>query len=250
MDQETNHPFLPEQPSDHSVPSTASFDVTKLFLPVAIMVAAGLISGTLLYVNYAKSGTQLPPGEKGEAKVVDVSVDDDPVLGKNNAPVTIVEFSDFQCPFCRKFWEGALGDIKKEYIDTGKARLVYRDFPLDFHLGAQPAAEAGECAHEQGKFWELHDKIFASQAKKGEGTIQFTVADLKQWSKGVGLDGAKFNACLDAGKYKEEVAKDVQDGAAAGVSGTPTIFINGRAVVGAQPFAVFKAIIEAELAKK
>lgn len=246
MTEEKDHqPLLVEEPSSESVAPVASFDVTKLFLPVAILIAAVMVSGTLLYVNKigsAGTGAQLVRGEDTEP--VNVTGDDDPVLGRSDAPVTIVEFSDFQCPFCRRFFEDALVQIKKEYVDIGKVRLVYRDFPLDFHPGAQPAAMAAECADEQGKFWEFHDKVFAAQALQGQGTIQFGVADLKKWAKEINLNTIQFNQCLDSGKYKEEVAKDQTDGTAAGVSGTPTLFINGIRVVGAQPFATFKTIID------
>lgn len=230
-------------------------DKTKLFLPVSILIAAVLISGTLIYTgNSSKSvagnNNQLAAaGNNQPSGPVDVSADDDPVLGNKNAKVTMIEFSDFQCPFCRKFMTDTLPQIKKEYIDTGKVKLVYRDYPLSFHPGAAPAAEGAECADDQGKFWEMHDAIFNEQEKQGSGTIQFGVADVKKWAAQIGLDSAKFNQCLDSGKYKAEVEKDIADGTAAGVTGTPAIFINGRLVVGAQPFAAFKVVIDEELKK-
>lgn len=180
---------------------------------------------------------------------VNVSVDDDAFLGKKNAPVTMIEFSDFQCPFCRSLWRETLPQIKKEYIDTGKVKFVYRDFPLSFHSGATPAAEGAECARDQGKFWEMHDAIFEEQQKQGSGTIQFTADDVKKWAANIGLNTTKFNQCLDSGKYKQEVEKDIADGSAAGVSGTPATFINGRLISGAYPFAAFKVIIDEELKK-
>ena len=172
----------------------------------------------------------------------EVSVDDDPVKGPENAKVTIVVFTDYQCPFCGKFEREILPLIISEYVDSGKARVAIRDFPLPLHSNSEKAAEASECANEQGKFWEYHDKLFENQQYLG-------VSDLKQYAKELGLDTAKFNQCLDSGKYAGEVQKDLQDGQSYGVSGTPTIFINGKAVVGAQPFSVFKQAIEAELAK-
>jgi protein-disulfide isomerase len=172
---------------------------------------------------------------------VDVSVDDDPVKGEKNAPVTIIEFSDFQCPFCGRFFLEALPQIEEKYIKTGKARLVYRDFPLSsLHPMAQKAAEASECADEQGKFWEMHDKIFQNQ-----GTL--SLSNLKQWATDLKLDTKRFNTCLDSSKYASEVQKDFNDGQAAGVSGTPSFFINGQLLVGAQPFSSFQAAIESEL---
>ncbi|MBI5421378.1 MAG: DsbA family protein [Parcubacteria group bacterium] len=170
--------------------------------------------------------------------------DDDPILGDANAPVTIVEFSDFQCPFCGKFFNETFPQIKSGYIDTGKVKLVYRDFPLAIHEMAQTYAEAGECAHEQGKFWEMHDKIFGEQ-KNGVATV----ADLKKWGKELGMREIQFNACLDTHKYADEVAKDVKDGLDAGVQGTPSFFINGKLVVGAVPFSVLQKEIETALKK-
>jgi len=184
----------------------------------------------------------------GRAKV---SEDDDPSIGPKNAKVTIIEFSDFQCPFCRRLWKDAFTQINKEYIDAGKSvKYVYRDFPLSFHEMAQKYAEAAECAKEQGKFWEMHDKIFGEQEKQGQGTItSFNINDVKRWARELGLNGSKFDQCLDSDKYKDEVQKDFNEGSQAGVSGTPTLFINGRIVVGAQPFQSIKAIIDEELAK-
>ena len=162
----------------------------------------------------------------------------------------MIEFSDYQCPFCRSFWRDSLTQLKKEYIDTGKVKFVYRDYPLSFHPMAQPFAEASECADDQGKYWQMHDKIFSEQEKKGQGTITLTFDDLKLWASQIGLDKNKFNKCLDSGKYKAEVQKDFDDGSKAGVSGTPSFFINGRLLVGAQPFSAFKAIIDEELKKR
>lgn len=219
------------------------FDPSKFILPGAILIAALLISSSIIFYSFSVRGNVGPTGDSGEP--VDVSIDDDPMLGNPKAKVTLVEFSDFQCPFCRLFWGGVYQQIKKEYIDTGKARLVYRDYPLSFHTGAQPAAEAAECADDQGKFWEFHDKLFEEQAKKGEGTVQFSVNDLKKWAGQLsGLDMAKWNECFNSNKYTAEVKKDFEDGSAYGVSGTPTLFINGKPIVGAQSFSAFKAEID------
>ncbi|MDP3729140.1 MAG: DsbA family protein [bacterium] len=230
---------------------------SKLFMPIAILFAGVMISGAVLYTgissqtvtNTAAIVQQVAGNIPQAGGIVNVSADDDAVLGDPKAPVTLIEFSDFQCPFCRKFMKETLPQIKKEYIDTGKARLVYRDFPLDFHQGAKPAAEGAECARDQDKFWEMHDAIFDEQEKQGSGTIQFTTDDIKKWAANIGLNTSKFNQCLDSGKYKSEVEKDIADGSAAGVSGTPATFINGRLLTGAQPFAAFKVIIDEELKK-
>ena len=237
--------------------SEGGTDKSKLFLPIAIVLAGVMISGAVLWTRSspqtaANSGgtVQQAAGNIPQAGgIVNVSADDDASLGDPNAPITLIEFSDFQCPFCRKFMIDTLPQIKKEYIATGKVKLVYRDFPLSFHPGATPAAEGTECAREQDKFWEMHDVIFDEQEKQGSGTIQFTADDVKKWAGNIGLDTTKFNQCLDSGKYKKEVEKDVADGVAAGVSGTPAIFINGKLVVGAQPFSAFKVVIDEELKK-
>jgi protein-disulfide isomerase len=175
--------------------------------------------------------------------VVDMKalVDDDAVKGDPNAPVTIVEFSDYECPFCARFYSQTLSQIDAKYIQTGKVKLVYRDFPLSFHQQAQKAGEAAECAGEQGKYFEMHDKLFESGVTGG-------VASFKQYAADLGLNTADFNTCLDSGAQASEVQKDFRDGQAAGVQGTPGFIVNGQLVSGAQPFSVFEQIIEAELA--
>ncbi len=173
---------------------------------------------------------------------VEVSADDDAFLGDADAPVTIIEFSDYECPFCGRFFSQTLPEIKKEYIDKGLVKLVYRDFPLSFHPNAQKAAEAAECAGDQGSYFEMHDKIFENQQAIG-------VANLKAYAADLGLNTVAFSNCLDSGKYAQEVRDDTADGQAAGVSGTPSFFINGKKLIGAQPFDAFKAIIDAELAE-
>ena len=180
-----------------------------------------------------------------EAEAVEVEFDEneDPVLVEKNAPVTIVEFSDFQCPFCERFASQTFDRIKTDYVDTGKVRFVYRDFPLEaIHNDARKSAEAAQCAHEQEKFWEYHDKLFENQ-----DALSFD--DLKEYAQDAGLDTDKFNDCLDNEKYKDEVQKDLDDGEKYGVTGTPAFFINGKLLSGAQPFENFKAVIETELAK-
>ena len=173
-----------------------------------------------------------------------VSVDDDPVKGSKNAKVVIVEFSDFQCPFCARFFEQTLPSIERDYIKTGKVQLVYRDFPLSFHKYAQKAAEAAQCANEQGKFWEYHDLLFKRQNEwASAGEVKFL-----DYARELGLDTNKFNNCLTTGKYESEVKKDFQDGLQYGVQGTPTFFINGIPLVGSQPYEAFKQLIDQQLA--
>lgn len=167
-----------------------------------------------------------------------------PLLGNENAKVTIVEFSDFQCPFCRKFYTETLPQVKESYIDTGKVKLAYRHFPLSFHPMSMPSALASECASEQGKFWEYHDKLFEEQEKLGQGTVQYTIDDIKQWAADIGLNTAQFNECLDSEKYKDKIEKDLQEAIAAGVNSTPTFSVNGGIINGALPFSSFKAVLD------
>jgi protein-disulfide isomerase len=207
--------------------------VLAVLLVVSFIVDAGRDNGgTANTIKSTETDT--------ETSRVQVSIDDDTIKGDSNAPVTIVEFSDFQCPFCARFYTGAYQQIKQQYIDTGKVKFVYRDFPLGNHEYAQKAAEAAECADDQGKYYEMHDKLFE--------TGLLDVANLKLHASNLGLDTAKFDECLDSGKYYNEVQKDFKDGQAAGVDGTPQFFINGIRVRGAQPFSAFQQIIEAELA--
>jgi protein-disulfide isomerase len=180
-----------------------------------------------------------------------IGVDDDPVLGDAQAQVTIIEFGDYQCPVCRVFWKETLPRLKKTYIETGKVKLVFRDFPLPGHPMAIPAAMASECAEDQGKFWDYHDKVYREQDRRArEGEVaEFRVNDLKRWAADLALDTAAFNQCLDSGKYKQEVAADNATATGVGLQGTPVFFINGRAVFGAQPYATFQKIIDEELKK-
>jgi protein-disulfide isomerase len=161
-----------------------------------------------------------------------------PELGPAGAPVTIVEFSDFQCPFCGRA-EPALQQVRQKYGD--KVRLVYLDFPLGIHDHAIDAASAARCAGEQGKFWQFHDAMFADQSK-------LAATDLKADAKKLGLNTAKFNDCLDKGKYKSAIETDMAQGRELGVDGTPAFFINGRPLTGAQPFERFQTTIDEELA--
>jgi protein-disulfide isomerase len=163
-----------------------------------------------------------------------------PSRGPENAKITIIEFSDFQCPFCGKAYE-TVEQVMQTY--AGKVRLVFRNFPLSFHPYAQKAAEASMCANEQGKFWQYYETLFKNQQK-------LTVADLKDHAKSLGLDSAKFDKCLDGGEKASVVAVDQAAGQKVGVQGTPAFFINGVMLSGAQPIEEFKRVIDQELAQK
>jgi protein-disulfide isomerase len=160
-----------------------------------------------------------------------------PAKGPEGAPVTIVEFSDFQCPYCKQ----AKATADQVFTNfAGKVRLVFRDYPLPFHDKAKKAAEAGHCAEEQGKFWEMHDWMFDHQDK-------LDVPSLMEGAKGLGLDPQRFDPCLDGGKYAAKVAENTKAGEEAGVTGTPAFFINGKLLSGAEPYEKFKELVEAEL---
>jgi protein-disulfide isomerase len=212
------------------------------FVLLAILIIGAVVyftngSGTGLVVGAPSANPSVP---SAGAKVA-VSIDDDAVKGDKSAKVTIVEFSDYQCPYCARFWSDTLPQIQKEYIDTGKVKLVFRDFPLEsIHPNALPAAIAAECVKEKGgdkAYYQYHDKLFANSQS-------LTDANLKSWAKALGYN---IDSCLDSKKYQDEVRKDAKDGSSYGVQGTPAFFVNGKLLSGAQPFSAFKAAIDAEL---
>lgn len=159
--------------------------------------------------------------------------------GNAKAPVTIIEFSDYECPYCKRAFP-TISEVLKTYGD--KVRFVHRDFPLSFHQNARPAAQAAHCAQAQGKFWEYHDKLMASDEDPTTPQLQAAAGE-------VGLERAKFDECLAKAPYTAEIEKDVADGSNAGVNGTPAFFINGRMLSGAQPFEKFKEVIDEELSR-
>jgi protein-disulfide isomerase len=171
---------------------------------------------------------------------VDVQAGSAPSRGNPKAPVTIVEFSDFQCPYCVRA-RPTVSRVREVYGD--QVRFVFRHFPLDFHAQAQKAGEAAACAGDQGKFWEMHDLLWQNTAK-------LQVADLKAHAATLGLDGAAFAQCLDSGRFDGLVEGDLAAGQGYGVSGTPAFFVNGRPLVGAQPFEAFAQVIDDELQRQ
>ena len=175
-----------------------------------------------------------------------------PALGRADAPVTIVEFSDFQCPYCQRYFSSTFPELKRDYIDTGKVRYVFLDYPLDqIHPQARGAAVAAHCAEEQGKFWAMHDLLFQNQTA-------LQPVQLSQHARKLGLDGKAFDACLAAGRSGSRIAASMAEGVAAGVSGTPGFVIgktagnvvDGTLIVGAQPTEVFRKAIDDLLAAK
>ena len=171
---------------------------------------------------------------------VEFNVGDAPSIGPRDAPVLLVEFTDYQCPFCSR----ARPTIN-QVLDTykGKVRYALKDFPLSFHRESFKAHEAAHCAGEQGKYWDLNKKIWENQKS-------IKLEDLKKYAQEIRLNTQKFNQCLDEGKFSERVRTSLEEGQAVGVSGTPAFFINGRMISGARPFENFKEIIDAELARR
>jgi protein-disulfide isomerase len=168
-----------------------------------------------------------------------VAADGHPSKGPADAPIVIVEFSDFQCPYCQRAYP-TVAQVLNTY--GNKVRFVYRHYPLPNHPDARPAAEASACADEQGKFWPFHDQLFAN-------TARLSAPDLREHAKAAGLDAAQFAACVDSRRFRTKVETDVKEADDAGVSGTPAFFINGRPLEGAQPFEAFKQIIDDELVR-
>ena len=193
------------------------------------------------------------PTQPTASQVFRVSLDDDPVKGNPNAPVTMVEFSDFQCPFCLRFFQQTLPLIEENYIDTGKIKFVYRDFPLDsIHPNARPAHIAAECADEQGKFWEYHDVLFEKQSEWNRLSSADLSSQLNQYATSMGLESASFDSCLTSQSMADEVNADFLQAAQYGATGTPTFFIGNEKngfikLVGAQPYAVFQGMIDNQL---
>jgi protein-disulfide isomerase len=185
--------------------------------------------------------------------VANVSTAGNPIKGKKDAPVTLVEFSDYQCPFCSRFFQTTLPTLTKEYIDTGKVRYAFRDFPLDqIHPNARKAAEAAHCAGDQGKYWEMHDLLFQNQRA-------LEIDKLKAYASRLDLDSAAFATCVDTDKYKAKVQKNLEDGVEAGVRGTPSFFvgktrpdgtIQGVMISGARPATDFRQEIDRHLQDK
>ncbi|MBI2642665.1 MAG: DsbA family protein [Candidatus Wildermuthbacteria bacterium] len=220
----------------------------NFYLPAAILIAAFVIGGSLVYsANMQKGNTTAdntnPPVVNG-SRVEFTITENDHIRGNPNAEITLVEFSDLECPFCKAFHPTAQQALD-EYGD--KIRWVYKHFPLDnIHPKADKEAEAAECAGELGgndKFWEYVDRVFeATPSNNGLDPVL-----LPQMAQDLGLDRTKFEACLNSGKYASRVEADYQQGLKAGVTGTPGSFLNGVPVRGAVPYAVLKATIDAEL---
>ncbi len=196
----------------------------------------GIVLNSTLGWNIGGGEEQQAVAAEGESAPLDVSVDDDPSIGPKNAPVTIVEFSDFYCGYCKRFHDETLDALFEEYGD--QIRYVYRDFPV---VGGVDPAMAAECADDQGAFWDYHDELFVDPRSY---TSAGSLVDL---AVALDLDEEEFSECLGNSTHEDEINNDLKDGQSYGVTGTPTFFINGVRLVGAQPLSAFKAIIDEAL---
>lgn len=216
----------------------------KFLIPGAVVLASVVIAAAVIYsVNnpHPNAGNGKTTAAVAGLPAVNSS---DFVLGNQNAPVTVIEYGDFQCPFCGKLFKDTESVLREKYIKIGKVKFIYRNFAF---LGQESiwAAEAAFCAGEQGKFWQYHDYLFSNQ--RGENQGAFSKDNLKSFAVVLGLDRGKFSTCLDSEKYADLVKQETKAGGEAGVSGTPAIFINGKMYVGALPTATFTQIIDTEL---
>jgi protein-disulfide isomerase len=232
------------------------------FLPITILVAAVLIAGAVVFSSLYHSGgagadatnplaAQPPAAPSVNTAAIMKLGANDAVLGNDNAPVTLIEYGDYQCPYCGQFFAQTEPSIISAYVNTGKVRMVFRNFAF---LGAEStaAAEAADCAQDQGKLWQYHDALYAAKvgdAEKGgaEDDGFFNRALFLQLAQKTGLDIPTFTSCMDSNKYASQVASDTQAASALGVNSTPTFFVNGTQILGAEPYATFEEVINAAL---
>lgn len=234
--------------------------VTQIISSVALAILAGVAvmmwkGGGLSLGGSPSAGTPTAAAPDQAAPVTQLTDDqwkevlDNSVYSEGNksAKVTIVEFTDFQCPFCEQYFTNTYGQIKKNFVDTNKVRYVLQNLPLPFHPNAHISAEAAACAGDQKKYWEMHDKLFATQSDWANETDP--KPKYEQYAKDIGINSGNFLKCLTDGKFKAAVDKDAALAAKVGANGTPTFIINGKLLVGAQPYAEFEKAINEALEK-
>jgi protein-disulfide isomerase len=236
--------------------------MSRTLRPLAVLVAAAALLGACgqpAGADYLPSSAPTGGAAQGaasgaasesnsiEAIVASLSEETMSVKGAADAPVLMIEFSDYECPFCNRYVTSTLPRIREQYIDTGKLRYVYRDLPLNsIHPKAQAAAEAARCAGDQSKYWEMHDQLFGRQAEWQGGDEQALFGAM---AGELGLDTQAFNACLAEGRYTEYVQRQTDEGLQIGIAGTPAFIIGDQFLSGAQPFEVFQQVIERQLAR-
>lgn len=223
-------------------------------LMVLLLVASFFLGRLSSQVEYLQKGVATAPsGVQAGAPTtpvpgqkVDIDAGKLPIQGNKDAKVTVIEFADFQCPFCKQWATTVWPSLKKDYVDTGKIKFAFRHYAF---LGQEStwAAEASECANEQGKFWDYHDYLYTNQGAENSGA--FAKDKLIGFAGALGLNTDSFASCLNTDKYAKNVTDDLAAGQKAGVSGTPSTFVNGLIVVGAQPYETLKQLIDAELTK-
>jgi protein-disulfide isomerase len=248
MPEETATEIKPKSPSLFDNPISTSVIVGSVIVALSIIFAAYLLHGGVS-TNTAPSGTTTAAGTQQAASApVKVTVrSDQPTIGNANAPLTVYEFGDFQCPYCKQFYQQTYADFKSKYIDTGKVKLVFVHFPLtSIHVNAEIASEAAECANRQGQFEAYYNTLYTNSSGDGTGLDS---ASLKSYASQIGLNMTTFDACLDGGQAKAVVTADEAEGTSVGVTGTPSFVIGGQLVLGAVPTAQFEASVDAALKK-
>lgn len=215
-------------------------------------IAGVQVGGTINPVVPTDAGAQQASVAPAVPDTPPTAGEDSPFLGKADAPVTFIEFTDFQCPFCQRHFQQTFEQIKTNYIDTGKIKYVTRHYPLGFHPNAQKASEAAACAQDQGKFWEMHKVLFAKQEEWSNLTAADADAKFKSFAADIGLTAAAFGTCLDTDAKADKVRQDLADGSASGIDGTPGFWVLGpdgqsQKISGAYPFATFQAAIDGML---
>jgi protein-disulfide isomerase len=241
----------PEPASIHKTPSLFDNPISMSVLVASIIIAASVIFGAYVVHGSIGSGSTGATGTQAAAAGTPLKVtvrSDQPTIGKANAPLTIYEFGDFQCPYCKQFYQQSYADIKAKYIDTGEAKLVFFHFPLSsIHVNAEISSEAAECANRQGQFEAYYNALYTNGQGDGTGLDS---ASLKSYASQIaGINMTTFNTCLDSGQAKATVAADQAEGTALGVTGTPSFVINGQLLLGAEPTATFEQTIDAALKK-
>ena len=247
-------------PSEAQKPPAITISIQSWATPIVgvVMLVLGLLAGYYgrpFVLNQAQSEASVNSESPVVIPTADNSAEQQKLMetvlaktrhfkGDPDAPITIIEFADFQCPYCGRFFAQTEPQINEQYMQSGKVRFAYFNFAF---LGPESnwAAEAAECAADQDKFWEYHDKLYDSQSGENQGA--FSKDNLKQFAEELGLDTSTFNECLDSGKYTQLVQEESSMASSIGVRSTPTFLINGQAVVGAQPFEIFEQTIDSLL---
>ncbi len=250
----------------HQPEAAAQVKQKDKFLPISILIAAIVIGGAVVFAATYKgaptsagttggttSPTAAPQPSVSASQVMQLGARD-AILGNQNAPVTLIEYGDYQCPFCGRFFSQTEPQIITDYVNTGKVKMVFRNFAF---LGPEStaAAQAAECAQEQNKRWAYSDALYAGKVADdakggGEDDGYFNRTLFLKLANQIGLDMTQFTGCIDGNKYASLVAQQKNDASAAGVNSTPTVFINGQQVLGAQPYSAFKVVIDAALTGK